>query len=152
MVVLVSGDDYKDPRIELFIKIAAIEMIRKHGAILFYTRNCGQFQTHAAQILNSISANTMLYTPFIPCEHPDKPCYNNPAYHCLNEKNLPGYAPHRKDIFMLEACDSLITNISDPQSDSAKLASIALKKGLTVINVLKYDQMLSKPKKCEFFL
>ena len=48
---------------------------------------------------------------------------------------------------MLEACDSLITNISNPESDSAKLTELALKKNFTVINVLKYNNLLSKPHK-----
>lgn len=146
MVVLVSGDDSNDPRIELFIKIAAAEMIKKHGAVLFYIRNSGQFQSCAANIIRDISANVMFYTPFIPGCYSDKPCYNNPAYHCFNEKELSGYDPHKKDIFMLEACDGLITNISSPESNSAELAALALKKGFTVINVLKDDGMLSKPK------
>ena len=63
---------------------------------------------------------------------------------CFNEKELPGYDPHKKDIFMLEACDSLITNISSPESNSAELAALALKKGFTVINVLKYDGRLTR--------
>ena len=100
MVVLVSGDDFSDPRIEFFIKFAAVEMIGKYGAILFYIRNCGQFQNSAMNIIRNLPTNTKLYTPFVAEKYSNKPCYNNPAVHSFNEKKLPGYDPHKKDIYI----------------------------------------------------
>ncbi|MBQ6947593.1 MAG: hypothetical protein IJN42_06045 [Clostridia bacterium] len=109
---------------------------------LFYVGNHGQFDTLVCRMLKTICqqypVHYFVVTAYLPTKQSE---YENDS-HFLYPDGLetvpPKYAIVRRNDWMLNQADYVVTCIDDPFGCSARMQEKAIKKGKTIIRLGKY--------------
>ncbi|MBQ7095915.1 MAG: hypothetical protein IJN80_05655 [Clostridia bacterium] len=124
--------------------MALIHLIEHHNASLFYVGNQGNFDRMVRKVLKQLQLiyphiSYYVVLAYLPCSFQEG--YGDTIYPDGLERIPPRFAIDKRNRWMLDRCDYVITYVEYPFGGAAKFKALAEKRGKTVINLPSFSAL-----------
>ena len=139
MVCTFFGHHNVSDDVEQKIASVLIDLIENKGVTDFYVGNQGKFDYYVRKNLKSLKKMYLhiqysVVLAYFPVEQRDED-YTDTIFPDGLEKAIPRFAIIKRNEWMIERADYVVTYVSHPFGNAEKFKKMALKKGKTVIEL-----------------
>lgn len=146
MVCTFFGHRDTEEKTKEILNSVLVDLIENNGADMFYVGNQGSFDNLVRAKLKELKrvyphikyAVVLAYMPGKRTCYED---YTDTIYPFENEKIIPRFAINKRNIWMINKSDYVITYVNRTFGGAAQFKALALKKGKTVIELSAKERL-----------